>query len=265
MLLQIAICEDDDIQLTKMLGYVKAWAKKKKQLVLLYDFPNADGLLNQLTERKAFHDLFLLDINFNDNIDGFSLAKSIREQHSAVEIVFFSGNDRAFQQARDLFALNYLIKPINAGDIEPILDLISERKSIASYETTSVNDSITVRDKSPLTQGWQGDFPCNGIFTVNRKKQEYGSSSLVCLNDDPRYCIDYSLTELLGLTNQFLARPNDSCLINMLYIKKLIESMVTLRDSRNYIVTPNYSEQFRNSLNIFTDMHPRFASWNVLL
>ena len=265
MFLNIAVCEDDELQRTKMLNYVNAWSDKKQHPVQLHDFPNADGLISQLTERRAFHDLFLLDINFNDNIDGFSLAKSIREQHSAAEFVFFSGSDRAFQQARDLFALDYLIKPINAVDIEPILNLIAERKSIALYETTSVNDSIVVRDRSPLTQGWQGDFPCNGIFTVNRKKQVHGSASLVCLNDNPLYCIDYSLTELLGLTNQFLARPNDTCLINMLYIKKLTESMVTLRDGHNYKVTPNYSEQFRNSLNIFTDMHPRFASWNVSL
>ena len=87
--MRAAICDDraEDAQLVAQ--YVRAWGESRGESVALEMFPSAEAFLFAYDEDKNF-DLLLLDVEMG-GMDGVTMAKRVRAENTAVQIVFITG------------------------------------------------------------------------------------------------------------------------------------------------------------------------------
>ncbi|MDO4276431.1 MAG: LytTR family DNA-binding domain-containing protein [Eubacteriales bacterium] len=134
--MHVAICDDNQTD-TRLL--VSMIAGSHDAAV----FSSAETLLLELEEAGKRFDFYLLDI-FMEKMDGLELAKRIRLLDNNALICFVSTSDDFYREAFDLYAFQYLVKPVDQGDFQRLLNRASER--LAHDREHSV--TLTWRGKS---------------------------------------------------------------------------------------------------------------------
>ncbi|MCM1188117.1 MAG: LytTR family DNA-binding domain-containing protein [bacterium] len=120
MKLKIAVCDDDPVQREYLQRIVSEWMKKSRNPAQIREYASAEAFLFDYAEEKDF-DILLLDVEM-PGISGTDLAKKVREDNSAVQIVFITGYYEYFGEGFDVSALHYLIKPVDEEKLFPVLD-----------------------------------------------------------------------------------------------------------------------------------------------
>ena len=120
MKLKLAICDDDAKQRDYLTDIVTVWGKKNRHLIELKQYVSADSFLFDYEEEKDF-DILLLDVEMPGR-SGIELAKEVRKENRAVQLIFITGFYEYFSDGFDVSALHYLIKPADAAKLTPVLD-----------------------------------------------------------------------------------------------------------------------------------------------
>lgn len=141
MELKIAVCDDDASQRNYLTETVLIWAKKKRHLTKLISYANAKAFLFDYGQEKDF-DILLLDVEMPE-ISGIELAKKVRKENRAVQIIFITGYYEYFSDGFDVSALHYLIKPVDVDKLFVVLDRavgnLSERERAVLISTAEGN------------------------------------------------------------------------------------------------------------------------------
>ena len=107
---RVAIC-DDCVQDTEFVqSILSKWAAERKLSVQMECFPSAESFLFRYAEDKAW-DILLLDIEMGA-MDGVTMAKQVRKDNEAVQIVFITGYSDYIAEGYEVSALHYLMKPV---------------------------------------------------------------------------------------------------------------------------------------------------------
>ena len=121
MKLKIAVCDDDASERAYLYELAASWAARNhRHLTEIKQYAGADAFLFDYAAEKDF-DILLLDIEM-PGTSGIELAKAVRRENSAVQIVFVTGFYEYFSDGFDVSALHYLIKPVDAAKLFPVLD-----------------------------------------------------------------------------------------------------------------------------------------------
>ena len=120
MHLKIAVCDDEEKQLAYLRHTLETWAKGRSHLTEVQTFSSAEAFLFAYGEDKSF-DILLLDIEMG-KMNGIELAKTLRRENSAIQIIFVTGYYEYFSDGFDVSALHYLIKPVSGEKLFPVLD-----------------------------------------------------------------------------------------------------------------------------------------------
>lgn len=123
----VAVCDDDGAQREYLTELVRAWAEKRHCLAEVRQYPEAEAFLFEYEEKKDF-DILLLDVEMPGR-SGTDLAKEVRRDNRAVQIVFVTGFYEYFSDGFDVSALHYLIKPVGPEKLYPVLDRAAENLS----------------------------------------------------------------------------------------------------------------------------------------
>ena len=125
MALRVAICDDrqEDQQLVSQL--LSMWSKQRNIDLAAECFPSAESFLFRYAENKAF-DVLLLDIEMG-GMDGVSMARRIRRENAAVQIVFITGYSDYIAEGYEVEALHYLMKPLKEEKFFSVLDRAAEK------------------------------------------------------------------------------------------------------------------------------------------
>ena len=121
----IAVCDDQLEELTVLTGLLDAW-QDQRHIPLRYRTFRSAGDLLDAAERERFT-LYLLDVMM-PGIDGMAAAREIRCFDAAAEIVFLTSSPGFAYESYGVRALEYLLKPINAKLLFPVLDRLSLRE-----------------------------------------------------------------------------------------------------------------------------------------
>ena len=124
--MKIAICDDSAVDRDYTAGMVEAWARDRGILLILWKFPSAEAFLFQYAEEKDW-DILLLDIEMGA-LDGVSMAKTVRKENEAVQIVFLTGYSDYIAEGYEVAALHYLMKPIKSEKLRVVLDRAAEKR-----------------------------------------------------------------------------------------------------------------------------------------
>lgn len=117
--MRIAVCDDckeDALSLKKYLG---------GQEVIIYS--DSECLLADIENGKKQYDLYLLDIFMEESMDGIELAEKLRRTQEEAIICFVSTSDDFYREAYDLYAIQYLLKPVSEAAVKQLLQKVSKR------------------------------------------------------------------------------------------------------------------------------------------
>lgn len=123
--INIAICEDEKVQVDLLEKYVNSWAQMNNIKINIEKFYTGDAFQFHWSENKKFH-IILLDIEM-PGINGVELAKNIREEDERINIIFITALTDYIGEGYDVSAINYLIKPIKEEKLYECLDRAMEK------------------------------------------------------------------------------------------------------------------------------------------
>lgn len=121
----IALCDDQISELEVLTGLLERWQSERQTLLHYKTFCSAAELLDA-AEKESFT-LYLLDVMM-PGMDGLAAAREIRTFDTAADIVFLTASPGFAYESYSVHALNYLLKPIRAEALFPILDSLHQRE-----------------------------------------------------------------------------------------------------------------------------------------
>ncbi|MDF2923565.1 MAG: response regulator of the LytR/AlgR family [Paenibacillaceae bacterium] len=117
MPVRIAICDDAAEDIAQLSSALFAY----DPLFSITSFTSGQRLLEECLEDSFVTDILFLDI-YMPEIDGIQTAQKIRARHKDIKIIFLSSSNDHYLQAYELFAFNYLIKPLDRGRLHAVMD-----------------------------------------------------------------------------------------------------------------------------------------------
>lgn len=124
-ILNIAICDDENIQVELLHKYVTNWANDRNIKIQVETFYSAESFeFNWSMDKK--YNILLLDIEMSGK-NGIELAKNIRKEDKILDIIFITAISDYIGEGYDVSALNYLIKPIKEKKLYECLDKASQK------------------------------------------------------------------------------------------------------------------------------------------
>ena len=209
MKLKIAVCDDDASQRTYLLQTVASWVSRNRHLVECREYADARAFLFDYAAEKDF-DILLLDIEM-PGMSGIELAKTVRKENAAVQIVFVTGYYEYFSDGFDVSALHYLIKPVSQEKLWPVLD---RAVSNLAYRQRTVLLSTTDGDiKIPLADILYVEAE-NMHIAVHTVRETYRSR--------------IGLTKFAAQLDETFYKVHRSFVVALKYIKKITRTEVTM-------------------------------------
>lgn len=207
---RLAICDDESADRTYLSALVRQWAGERAVPLQVGTFASAEQFLFQY-DRAQDWDILLLDIEM-DGISGVDLAKRLRRENRAVQIVFVTGYSDYILEGYEVEALHYLMKPIREDKLFEVLDRAVER--LGRSERTLLLH---------LEDGLQR-VPLQDILWAE-VRQNY-----VTIHADRDYTVKKTLSELEKELGEGFIRTGRSYLVNLRQISRVTRTEVCLRD-----------------------------------
>lgn len=135
--MRIAICDDESVVLKDTMRMVDEIIEQCGFIGEVYSFNSGEELLSNLEKDLVSFDIYILDINMQD-IDGIEVAKKIRCCDKNVIIIFLTSHRDWMEDAFDVQAFHYLLKPIDRKKLEvvfkKIVNYFSDRKILYYFK-----------------------------------------------------------------------------------------------------------------------------------
>ena len=212
-MLNIAICDDEPVEIEYLTSLVQEWVKATKTFVNVSDFASAEAFLFKYEEDKNF-DILLLDIQMKA-MDGIELAEKIRETNSGMQIVFITGFPDYISRGYDVSALHYLIKPVEKEKLSEVLSKACDNlKKDEKFVLLSVdNESLRINLKD--------------IIYV----EAFGHSScVVCKNGE--YNVKLPISDIAKMLDESFSQCHRSYIANIQYISRITKTDVVFDNGK---------------------------------
>jgi len=226
-MLNIAICDDEPIEIKYLTLLVQEWAKSTKTAANISGFASAEAFLFKYEEDKNF-DIPLLDIQMQA-MDGIELAEKIRETNSGMQIVFITGFPDYISRGYDVSALHYLIKPVEK---EKLFEVLSK-----------ACDNLKKEDKFVLLS------VDNESLRINLKDiiyvEAFGHSScIVCENGE--YNVKLPISDISKMLDESFVKCHRSYIANIQHISRITKTDVVFDNGKSIPV----SRRMYNDVNL---------------
>lgn len=122
--MKIAYCEDEPAQAALTADRIRDWAKCAGVECELDMFRDAEHFLFELGDTIAVpYDLVLLDISMRE-MDGFSLARKLREKDKQVRIAFLTSDPGYVFEGYEIQAWRYILKPLDEKKVAEMMNAL---------------------------------------------------------------------------------------------------------------------------------------------
>lgn len=205
---QFAVCDDrpEDSRLVARLA--SRWARQAGAEAEIESFPSAEAFLFRYEEKKDF-DVLLLDIEMT-GMDGVELARTVRRDNEAVQIVFITGYSDYIAEGYEVSALHYLMKPVNEEKFHQVLTRAVGRLARNEPFLTLELPGETVR--VPLPEIRYLDVQQNYV-TVHAGRD---------------YTLKRPLAEFEAALDRRFFRAGRSCIVNLTCIRRVTRAEAEL-------------------------------------
>ena len=122
---KIAICDDSAADRAYVTDMVNRWSAVVGHAVHLDAFDSAESFMFHYADENDY-DILLLDIEM-EAMDGVTMAKQLRKDNEAVQIIFITGYTDYIAEGYEVAALHYLVKPVKEEKLFSVLDRAAEK------------------------------------------------------------------------------------------------------------------------------------------
>lgn len=206
----VAICDDAAADRDYLQALVKRWAADRGHRVELTLYPSAESFLFRYAEDKDVQ-ILLLDIEMGP-MDGVSLARTLRKENDAVQIVFITGYSDYIADGYEVEALHYLMKPVKEEKLFAVLDRAVEK--LHSNQRTLLLELPGEVVRLPVYQIRSAEVQGNYV-TIHAKTD--------CT-------VKMTLSELETQLDDNFFRLGRSALVNLGCVARVSKTAVTLND-----------------------------------
>ncbi|MGN0684573.1 MAG: LytR/AlgR family response regulator transcription factor [Gemmiger sp.] len=206
----VAICDDAAADRDYLQTLIKRWAADRGHRVELTLYPSAESFLFRYAEDKDVQ-ILLLDIEMGP-MDGVSLARTLRKENDAVQIVFITGYSDYIADGYEVEALHYLMKPVKEEKLFAVLDRAVEK--LHSNQRTLLLELPGEVVRLPVYQIRSAEVQGNYV-TIHAKTD--------CT-------VKMTLSELEAQLDDNFFRLGRSALVNLGCVARVSKTAVTLND-----------------------------------
>lgn len=210
MAYQVAICDDSDKDAAFVQEILTQWAQDRQIEILARCFPSAESFLFEYEENKGY-DILLLDIEMGQ-MDGVTMAKQVRKDNEAVQIIFITGYSDYIAEGYEVAALHYLMKPVNREKLFEVLDRALDKRKQQERCLNLELSSEMVR------------IPFYDIRYLD-VRQNY-----VTVHAKEDYTVKRPLGEFEKELDQRFCRVSRAMILNLKYIQRVTKTEVRLSD-----------------------------------
>ena len=207
---KIAICDDSAADRNYIQDLTLAWVKERRIDASISPFSSAENFLFQYQEEKNF-DILLLDIEMGQ-MDGVSLAKTLRKDNETVQIIFATGYSDYISEGYEVEALHYLMKPVKETNLREVLDRaldkLSKNEKVLNLEVGGEMVRIPVYQIKYL------DVQANYV-TIHAKED---------------YTIKKTLSQLAAELDDRFYKVGRSAVVNLPHINRVTKTEIYLKD-----------------------------------
>jgi len=140
--MNVCLCDDDAEFLDNILSEIEHWSKENhRQIDLIHAFRSPEDFID--STKPFSYDLYILDIDFKRDTDGYTLAKIIRNNQPEAIIVFLSNYDTYLREGYEIGILRYYRKPVSSFEIYSLLNYCSRKLSSLVLEVDVLNEQKT--------------------------------------------------------------------------------------------------------------------------
>ena len=207
---KIAICDDSEADRRYIASLAAGWAANAGHTLQTRLFTSAESFLFCYAEEKDY-DILLLDIEMGP-MDGVTMAKKLRQENDAVQIVFITGYSDYISEGYDVAALHYLMKPVREEKLRSVLDRAARE--------LSKNEKI-------LNLELGGEVIRIPIYQI-RYAEVFGNYVTVHAQDD--YTVKMTLGRLEQELDERFYRVGRSALVNLTQISRVSRTEIRLGD-----------------------------------
>lgn len=203
-----AVCDDRPEDARLVASLAAQWARRTGAEVELEVFPSAEAFLFRYQEKKDF-DVLLLDIEMT-GMDGVELAKTVRRDNEAVQIVFITGYSDYIAQGYEVSALHYLMKPVNEEKFDQVLTrAVSRLARNEPFLTLELPGEVL---RVPLPEIRYLDVRQNYV-TVHARED---------------YTLKRPLAEFEPALDRRFYRMSRSCIVNLTFVRRVTRTEAEL-------------------------------------
>ena len=218
--MKIAVCDDcmrDALSVKRFLGGHEARV-----------YSDVDSLLADVKNKKMRYDLYLLDSYMEGPVNGIELAKMLVRDKEEAAICFISTSNDFYREAYDLYAVQYLLKPVREEDVKQLLERVSK-------------NLVRNREKKLFFQsrGQTGSIPYSRILYISSREH---TLSICCTGGIVQECKG-RLNELaMQVCGEIFMRCHQSFLVNMYHVDSLSGADLIVAGQRIPVSRRYYTE-----------------------
>ena len=210
MAYRVAIVDDSETDAQFVRDLLIDWSENRQLGIHAQIFSSAESFLFRYAEDKDW-DILLLDIEMGA-MDGVTMAKRVRRDNEAVQIVFITGYSDYISEGYEVAALHYLMKPVSREKLLTVLDRAIEKRR--QQERCLILESAGELVRIPFYEIRYLDVRQNYV-TVHAKDDHTVKRTLGDFEKD--------------LDNRF-CRVGRSMIVNLSFIQRVTKTEVRLSD-----------------------------------
>ena len=222
--MRIAVIDDRPADRDYIAALVSRWAKDRDTAVTAVPFPSAEAFLFAYSEDRDF-DILLLDIEMGA-INGVELAKTVRAENDAVQMVFITGFPDFIAEGYEVSALHYLMKPVDRDKLFSVLD-----RAAANLEKAERRLRVTFERRTDYV-------PFSKILYLEAQKQY-----VRIVTEGEEYRMKASLAETAAQLDEFFFSCQRSFIVNLRYVARILPDRVVLKNGAEVPISRGMAEK----------------------
>lgn len=212
---KIGICDDEPLQVKVNGLYVKEIAKRNKYNIDMKGFTSIPQLLTYLEKDEL--DVLFLDIDMGQD-SGIITAQKLSTLYPNLIIVFVTGHREFANEAFDVEAMGYVVKPVEEHRLERVFK--KAMLQAGALKNQKPDSTLIITEDNIKKKINQSD-----IIYIERQK-----SKSIIYTKTKEYQVYETITSLFERLDRIFLRVNQGEIVNMQDIKELKDNTVFLKN-----------------------------------
>lgn len=229
--MNIAICDDNPKIIGQIETLLLSFFEHDLNQFNYEAFLSGESLVDHLTKEESSFQIYLLDVEMK-SLDGFEVARFIRERDQQAIIIFITSHVEWMPEAFEVNAFHYLIKPIDELKVKQVLTKAMEQLSLRKMIL-----QFTIQKK---------------VYTVYLGEVEYFESMkrkmIIHLKNGEEYEYYGTMREVIDkVSTQLFTQVHHSFVINMDYVQMKSGETIVLQSGREIAITKKFHQSFQSA------------------